>query len=528
MRSSPLLAASVVASLARALVVPVFDTYNHLVFGASPVFKPRQTRSPLQKRVLGDRPFWLPSPSRLAAPGANEDDPDTTIFVSVEDAQVETVIWNRGQGEIHNEDVESLEEWLLMEPDNYVPYINPPYEPERTWANPEGGVEVTVWTNIRLPVAVSHLVLANWVNFLGTHRQVHDTAPVGTMTIAGMEIHITVRPVADRHATATVPAHEVSDDDADATTESSGSLSSSLNSVNSTHFPVENPLQTNADYFDSIGRWGGIPQYGGSSSKRKRRSLSVLRNLWEKWSGHKDHEEFIPKPYCCNCAPKAMVVDLDSEIKRLQLDHLDLTTFVSDDPREHEQLVQRLSKLQGLSMSSSGFEKAMAIASLLQLDDEPSQAIIEELRGEIDGCGCGGNSTDTLQKRKNPKGLANERWEDDQWRHQLDKEDVQYLIQELRKNGLVRVDPAWQSIKIGRAYVSWSSKFSDAGYGAPSREEILPFVRAFYNRVSWTQSTWWGWGEPKVLHWSTSYRDIEFGQMNMRLCISDRAKRCLK
>ena len=94
-------------------------------------------------------------------------------------------------------------------------------------------------------------------------------------------------------------------------------------------------------------------------------------------------------------------------------------------------------------------------------------------------------------------------------------------------NGLTRVDPTWQSFQFRNAYVSWSKKFSSdtEGVAAPSWEEIYEYVDAFYNRVNWGNEDWWKEYEP--IKWSTSYRDVLFGQRKMRLCISSRPKRCL-
>lgn len=530
MRNPIILTVAAVLSVVSALTIPTREATNHDGTALA-------TRHILNKRLWPNRPqYSLPSPSRICAAGAIETDPDTTHYLAVDDDQWETATWTRITGpqaaDLRQRYVDSLESWILMNPGSFTSYIGPRWGNNLalTWRDPGGRLELTIEADEWMPVEVGHEVLSNWVNLMGTHRQQFDTAPAGIINIAPLDIRIILRPRTDGGNTdGSSPDeedYEDSDDSEDSESETSpeptATIYQALATANSSRFPVAQP--TDFHYFDTYGNWGG-PSEWNPRWMRKRRAFTVVEGLWEDWFGPKPQS--ISRPYLPGCHRKMMVVDVEKETERLQLGDLDLTTFATDDPREHEQLSLYLFKLQCLNATSSSLEKARAIASLLQLSDKPSAAMVKELRRDIDDCHHGSNTTARLQKRrpKPPAGLANERYEDDSSNHQLTKQEVFELLTNLRKNGLARVDASWQSFRVGKAYVSWSSKFSTSGFAPPSREEILPYVRAFYYRVSWGTTFGFGWWSKT---WSTSYRDVLFGQKKMRLCISNRPNRCLK
>lgn len=519
----PFAAVAWLATTISALAIPSADAVR-LKLWTVPGSDEVAVSSPKRRRP-NQSPFTLPSPSRVCAAGANEDDPAQTIFVSPENSELETARWTPREGNLLSEQVDILEAHLMALPDNYVTYVPPDTFPH-IWQAPGGNLRLTLWADATLPIIATRLVLSNWINFIGNHRQQHDTSPAGMIELPN-GITLTLEP-ADPQDDGIEPDDETSDDDSDW---EGSDISENpegewrLQESNNSGFPfrwMEN--RTPSDYFDAPGQCGGMPTYRWQS-KHRRRTFGLLRDIWNRLFGHHDAVKLPPYTAICGCQRVMKVVDLESEVQRLQLADLDLMSYASDDPREHQQMDQYLGKLQGLSASASSGEKAHAIASLLRLSDSPPDYIVKDLVGEIDACG----SNSTLTKRKNPTGLANERWEDDRWNHQLSERDVRELLADLRRNGLARVKADFQSFRFGNAYVSWSSKFSDQHFAPPSREEILPYVRMFLQRVSWGENEGGQWWKPwKPSYWSTSYRDIVFGQKTMRLCISNRPKRCLK
>lgn len=485
-----------------------------------------------QKRAL-DMTFKLPSPSRVCAAGADEGDPNRTVFVAPEDDQEESAIWERLEGELPFEEVYALEEWLAQAPDNHISYLQQG-QYENRWRRPGGGIEFVIAADRRLPIEATQLVIGNWVNVLGHHREVNGVAPAGMLTLVQGNIHIMLRPVPDRVDRAIQPQHLIVDADSDDDLEGveiDPMELERLAQINGTGMPIDEiafaPNETPMDYWDELGQIGGMPTYG-SRSRRRRRTFGLIKKIWETLFGHtKPPPTEPPPPYTaiCGCQRVMKVVDLGAEVQRLQLSDLDLMPYASDDPREHDRMDEYLARLQNVTDSATSEDKARAIASLLRLNDDPPSYMVTELEEEIKACGTGAK----LVKRKPPKGLASERWEDDRWNHQLSQNDVRELMNDLQRNGLARVKADFQSFRVGNAYVSWSSKFSDDHFAPPSREEILPFVRMFLKRVSWGENEGGQWWKPwKPNYWSTSYRDIVFGQKTMRLCISNRPKRCLK
>lgn len=493
----------------------------------------QQVSSSVPRKRAIDLTFRLPSPSRICSAGADESDPRRTVFVAPENDQEETAIWEREEGELPSEEVDDLEEWLAQTPDSHINYLEQG-QYENRWRRPGGSIEFVIMADRRLPIEATQLVIGNWVNVLGHHREANAVAPAGTLTLTRGNIRIALRPVPDRVDQAIQPRHLIVDADSDDDLEGveiDPMEQERMAQINGTGMPFEDfqfaPNETPQNYFDYLGQIGGVPTYG-SRSRRRRRTFGLLRHIWETLFGNtKPPPIERPPPYTaiCGCQRVMKVVDLGAEVQRLQLNDLDLMPYASDDPREHGQMDEYLGKLQNISVSATSEEKARAIASLLRLSDIPPSYMVTQLDEEIKACGTGAK----LVKRKPPKGLASERWEDDRWNHQLSESDVRELFNDLRRNGLARVDPSFQSFRVGNAYVSWSSKFSDDHYAAPSREEILPFVRMFLERVSWGEQEGGRWWKPwRPNYWSSSYRDIVFGQKTMRLCISNRPKRCLK
>lgn len=497
------------------------------------------------KRNPSDNPeAQVPPPSNLIRAGANEDDREVTEFFSVTDENRRVATWRWiSPRYVYHDDIDGLRAWLNNEPDAWTDISD--NEPH-VWRH--GGAQIEVRAYYPRPLILTRRVLAFWVAFLGTHRRgTHanrpDMAPAGMLDFEDLDAEVTITPVDPDEDDETSPDSESSDDSWDGlASEDDGDVSEVdrqlINNANQSRtvfdpnsFEPENgtPPPPYTEYHP----WWEIGQFGGPSpylQKRFTRRTFTLKQLWDRLFGHRnDSGSKDDKPYLsmCGCRPKRMVVDLDSELHRLQLDHLDLTTYTTDDPTDHERISQYLTHLQGLPTTASNGDKAYAIASLIQLSDSPSAAMVESLEAEMCGCASKNSSTITNAKRDEPAGLALSNFEDDRWNNQLSRNDVDLLRHDLMHNGLTRVDPNWQSFNYRNAYVSWSKKFGDdeQGVAAPSWEEIFEYVDAFHDRVNWGNEDWWREYEP--IGWSTSYRDILFGQRRMRLCISNRPSRCL-
>ncbi|EKD04951.1 hypothetical protein A1Q2_00751 [Trichosporon asahii var. asahii CBS 8904] len=489
-------------------------------------------------------------PSNVIRAGANEDDRDTTEFFSVDDEnrRVATWTWLSPQYVFHD-DVDALRGWLMERPDVWVDISD---NQPRVWRH--GGVEVEVRALFPRSLILSRRVLAFWVAFIGTHRRGthngrNDMAPAGNIHFDIINMDITIRPVDPDEDDDSSPGTESDDDpwsddedesEGEGDSDSEGDLSEVENQLidnaNASHIVFDFPdtdMGTPPPPYTEYHPWWQIGEFGGPSpylqKRLERRTFGIFREIWDRLFGHHNvPKEDKPYESLCTCQPRRIVVDLESELRRLQLDHLDLTSYTSEDPTEHERVTGYLSKLQDLPITASNGEKARAIASLLERSDDPSISMVESLETEMCGCSSG-NGTDTAgnTKREAPAGLALSNFEDDRWNNQISKSDVDLLRHNLMHNGLTRVDPTWQSFQFRNAYVSWSKKFSSdtEGVAAPSWEEIYEYVDAFYNRVNWGNEDWWKEYEP--IKWSTSYRDVLFGQRKMRLCISSRPKRCL-
>lgn len=75
------------------------------------------------------------------------------------------------------------------------------------------------------------------------------------------------------------------------------------------------------------------------------------------------------------------VVDIETELKRLGLEDLDLATYATND--NPDDIAYYMSKVKALSPNSFIITKARAITSLLQMSDAPSSDQVVELSKEI-------------------------------------------------------------------------------------------------------------------------------------------------